>query len=242
MRPVEKKKPGDIVEYTTSMNETVAHTIKTQYKPYGDAKDPLAANIGAFCSYCEEPRALADIHIDHVEPKSKEGALYDWENFLLACNMCNSCKKDADVDLERTHFPHRDNTYMDFIYDESGRVTVNPALPKEEYEKAENLYNLVKMGRDPFGEGATRNRDFRWRTRFQTWNIAKKYLGKYEAGKSDLDDILELVKGYGHWSIWFTVFKGHDEVRKALIENTPGTCKACFDAENHYEPIARIDL
>ena len=53
MRPVEKKKPGDIVEYTTSMNETVAHTIKTQYKPYGDAKDPLAANIGAFCSYCE---------------------------------------------------------------------------------------------------------------------------------------------------------------------------------------------
>ena len=99
MRPVEKKKPGEIVEYTTSMNETVSHTIKTKYNPYGDAKDPLAANIGSFCSYCEEPRELADIHIDHVEPKSKEGALYDWENFLLSCNMCNSCKKDADVDL-----------------------------------------------------------------------------------------------------------------------------------------------
>ena len=78
---------------------------------------------------------------------------------------------------------------------------------------------------------------------FDNINLSKENLdeeiSKYEVGKSELDDILELVKGYGHWSIWFTVFKGHDEVRKALIENTPGTCKACFDAENHYEPITR---
>lgn len=239
MRPVEKKKPGDIVEYTTSMNETVTHTIKVEYKPYRSAKDALSANIGSFCSYCEELRKLADLHVDHIEPKSKEGALYDWENFLLACNICNSCKKDADVDIENTHFPHRDNTYLDFIYDESGRVKVNPDLPKEEYQKAERLYNLVKMGRDPWGEEATSLRDNRWSSRFETWNKAKRSLELYQAGNIEICDIMNSASSCGNWSIWFTVFKGYDEVRKALIEQTPGTCATCFDAENHYEPIAR---
>lgn len=239
MRPVEKMKPGEVVSFRTSMDVTVSHTIQKEYRPYSAAKEPLAANIGRFCSYCEEPRALADIHIEHVEPKSREGAMYEWENFLLSCNMCNSCKLDADVNIETTHFPHRDNTFLDFVYDESGRVKVNPDLPEEEFRKAENLYNLVKMGRNPWGEEAVSKRDFRWKGRYEAWNLAERYLLKYEAGNADLDDIIELSKGYGHWSIWFTVFKGHDEVRRALIERTPGTCASCFDAENHFEPIAR---
>ena len=239
MRPVEKKKTGESVEYVTSNNEVVSHTVQREYKPYATAKEPLAANLGSFCSYCEERRALADLHIDHIEPKSKTGALYDWENFLLSCNICNSCKLDGDVNLDNVHFPHRDNTFLDFIYDESGRVKVNPALPEDEYARALNLYNLVKMGRDPFSEEAASQRDFRWKSRFETWKLAVRYLDKYKSGMADVEDIIELSKGYGHWSIWFTVFKGIDEVRKALIEFTPGTCADCFDSENHFEPVAR---
>ena len=66
-----------------------------------------------------------------------------------------------------------------------------------------------------------------------------RYLDKYKSGMADVEDTIELSKGYGHWSIWFTVFKGIDEVRKALIEFTPGTCADCFDSENHFEPVAR---
>lgn len=239
MRPIEKKKPGETVEYVTSRNIKVEHKIQKEYKDYSDAKEPLAANIGKFCSYCEEARALGDIHVEHIAPKSKDGALCDWENFLLSCNICNSVKLTKDVNIEDIHFPHRDNTYLDFIYDESGRVKINPDLPPEEYSKAEKLYDIVKLKRDPSEKDTPSTSDFRWQHRLETWETAKRALGKYESGKNDLEDILDLVKTRGNWSIWFTVFKGHDEVRKALIENTPGTCAECFDAENHYEPMPR---
>lgn len=42
------------------------------------------------------------------------------------------------------------------------------------------------------------------------------------------------------WSIWFTVFKDHPEVRKELIDKFPGTAKDCFDPNNGYEPIACV--
>lgn len=53
MRPVEKKRPGELICYTDSNNQKIEHRIKEHYPDYGDAKFPLSANIGAFCSYCE---------------------------------------------------------------------------------------------------------------------------------------------------------------------------------------------
>lgn len=72
--------------------------------------------------------------------------------------------------------------------------------------------------------------------------LGKHISGKYIAGSVDVYTIVDLVKGHGCWSIWFTVFKGHDEVRKALIEEFPGTAASCFDAQNHFEPICRNPL
>lgn len=54
MRPVEKKRPGELICYTDSNNQKIEHRIKEHYPNYGDAKFPLSANIGAFCSYCED--------------------------------------------------------------------------------------------------------------------------------------------------------------------------------------------
>lgn len=124
----------------------------------------------------------------------------------------NSVKSNRTVDVENTHFPHRDNTYLDFVYDESGRVKVNPDLPSEEYVKAENLYNLVKLGRGPFGVAAASESDYRWRHRYETWKLASRYLKYYEANSIDLKTIIDLSMSQGNWSIWFTIFKGHDEV------------------------------
>lgn len=47
MRPVEKKRPGELICYTDSNNQKVEHRIKEHYPDYGDAKFPLSANIGA---------------------------------------------------------------------------------------------------------------------------------------------------------------------------------------------------
>lgn len=240
MRPVDKKKPGDVIEYETSMGEVESQEIATFYKPYGEAKDPLVANLGAFCSYCEEYRPIGDIHIEHIIPKCKSGDKYAWDNFLLSCNICNSCKLIANADPSDTHFPHLDNTYLDFVYDESGRVRVNLDLPDDEYKKAEKLYNLVKMNRGPQCAEDASSRDFRWMNRFETWTIAKRHLELYISGKIKIQDILTFVLCRGHWSIWFTVFKGYDEVRCALIKQIPGTCASCFDENNHFEPIIRV--
>lgn len=70
-------------------------------------------------------------------------------------------------------------------------------------------------------------------------DLAERYLNMYRRQKITLDVLLDLVKAYGYWSIWFTVFKTCDEVRAALINEFPGTAQGCFDAQNHYEPVAR---
>ena len=60
MRPVEKKKPDEAIKCLTSLGETKTVVIQHEYDPYRDAVEPLSANIGLFCSYCEEPRAIGD--------------------------------------------------------------------------------------------------------------------------------------------------------------------------------------
>lgn len=55
--------------------------IAIEFKEYGDARDPLIARLGDYCSYCEV--ALhSSVHVEHVRPKSKHGGLEKiWANF-----------------------------------------------------------------------------------------------------------------------------------------------------------------
>ena len=62
---------------------------------------------------------------------------------------------------------------------------------------------------------------------------------KYVARKWDEDDVISKAKDTGHWSVWFTVFAGSDAILSRLINDFKGTCRSCFDAENHYKPIPR---
>lgn len=43
------------------------------------------------CYLCESKESVTT-HIEHFKPKSKEGAKFEWENLLLACDHCNSIK------------------------------------------------------------------------------------------------------------------------------------------------------
>ena len=115
-------------------------------------------------------------------------------------------------------------------------VIVNPALTGDSYRHAENLLSLVGLNKDIV---SSTDADNRWMVRSVSWDLAKRYLLKYRAHEAGIDTIIDLVKARGSWSIWFTVFKGEDEVRKALIEQFPGTATDCFDAANHYEPVPR---
>jgi hypothetical protein len=238
MRPIVKKQPGETVTYEDSRGNIVNHTIQATYNDYRDAKLPLAGNFGYYCSYCDRSFDGVALEVEHMKAVENGGPKTDWNNFLLSCKLCNTVKS-TKLAGSNTHWPHLNNTFMDFIYEEDGRVKLNPQLSGLSKDGAQNLYDLVKLGR--YRKDAT-SMDFRWKKRVETWNTAKRFRDRYLAGKLDEYDIIEIAKITGCWSIWFTAFDGYDEVRKLLISEFAGTCSSCFDANNHYQPIPRNPL
>lgn len=238
MRPIEKKKYGEIVCYIDSKNQEIEHTIKENYPEYGDAKFPLASNVGQYCSYCEGNEKIHSLEVEHMAAKSKGGSPTAWNNFLLCCKICNTTKGTKVVNADY-HWPHLNNTFYSFIYDETGRVKVNDNIPALSQVRAQNLLNLANLQRYPGKDNPTSPKDFRWAHRIEAWNLASRYKERYLNGAITEDDIICLAKLKGQWSIWFTVFKGIDSVRARLISDFPGTCASCFDENNHFEPIER---
>lgn len=236
MRPVEKWDPAK------------DDRINENYPDYRQAKSSLCENLGKFCSYCEKAyNDERDLHVEHIQPKGFKDAngnyIYAhletaWSNFLLSCSTCNGKdnKDTKNVVYGSCHLPHLNNTFLSLCYKAGGVVEVNPSLNGKSADNARALLELVGLNKGPKDSSA---KDYRWKIRLEKWNLANIYLKKYLAGAVDAHTIVDLVKGHGCWSIWFTVFKGHDEVRKALIEEFPGTAASCFDAENHFEPICR---
>lgn len=222
--------------------------IREEYPNYRDAKPHLCRNLGTMCSYCEKAYTDGrDLHVEHVQPKgykdAEENALYAhletaWSNFLLACPTCNGPdnKGDKNVVLGHCHLPHLNNTFLSLRYRPGGVVEVNPVLSGLSAENADNLLRLVGLDKSP---RTSSPQDKRCLVRSEKWNLAQRYLDKYRRGRADVETIIDLAKGHGCWSIWFTVFQGCDEVREALIEQFPGTAARCFDASRHYEPVNR---
>lgn len=243
MRPLEKWACGEHV-----LIDGTEVAISSEYNPWRDAKPYLAHNFGIVCSYCEKAYAEArDLDVEHIQPKNLKDAAgnlkydqlkYKWSNFLLSCRTCNGSdnKGSKDVIYGQCHLPHLNNTFLSLVYKAGGVVIANPNLQGASFDNAKALLELVGLNKGPKD---SRQGDTRWKTRFETWEKAERYLAKYNEGKTDIETIIDLVKAKGGWSIWFTVFKDRDEVRRALIDEFEGTAKNCFDPDNHYEPIPR---
>jgi len=238
MRPVTKADVGD----TLVLKGGSHHIIRADYSPYRKAKPALRANLGDYCSYCEVPIFVErNIEVEHIQPKglTKYSVLKTrWSNFLLSCSTCNAPdnKDTKDVVLGDCHLPHRNNTFKSLEYKAGGVVIVNPILSGISRVHAQALLELVGLDKSPITSNPT---DTRWEGRSINWNLANRYLQKYIRHEIDVDSIIELVMSRGYWSIWYTVFKGCDEIRRRLISDFPGTCASCFDEHNHYEPIDR---
>ncbi len=241
MRPVVKLNPG-----TYTMQDESTLRIENTYNHYQDAKPALVYNLGKFCSYCEDAyHQERDLHVEHVQPKGYEEngvKIYahlekEWSNFLLSCATCNGPdnKDTQNVVLNECHLPHLNNTFKSLVYKAGGVVEVNPELTGDAYAHAKALIELVGLDKSP---ATSCKGDTRWKKRSKDWNIAQDYKDKYKEGRIEIKTITDLVENGGGWSIWFTVFRGYDEVRKALLE-FPGTAKQFFDAANHYEPLDR---
>lgn len=106
--------PGDLNELYQTLKgialrkETVKNdAIDKLPALYGRSRRQLIANIGQYCSYCEMPVATG-LAVEHMLPKS-EFPLFSlvWDNFLLACPLCNSFKNDKpDRDTGKSASPN----------------------------------------------------------------------------------------------------------------------------------------
>lgn len=201
---------------------------KATYKPYGKAKLVLFEAIGSFCSYCERQgfhSALDVEHIKHVEKGKNNPKEVDWDNFLLSCTNCNSCKLTKEI--IGILLPHKDNTYELFDYLESGYIKPHPSLSEEKKKQAVALINLLRLDRVQYRKGYNTTvysgNDTLWADRKKVWEIAQLFLIKYQNGNCDIETIKYLALPNGFWSIWMRAFETFPEVQKELINSFKGT-------------------
>lgn len=245
MRPIVKKNINETIALFEHIEDipTQQHVIHEDYLQYGEARKVLLANLGNYCSYCEgyfENGAI--LQTEHVQPKGFEvngikpyaNLKTKWSNFLLACATCNGPgnKGQKDVILDEIHLPHRNNTFLSFIYKEAGVVEVNPTLSATSQQHAKALMELVGLDKK---DSET---DMRCEVRRQMWNKAVQCRQIYMRKETTLENLMNVIRTSSCWSIWYTVFQGIDEVKKAMLD-FPGTEKTCFDPNNHFNPVYR---
>jgi uncharacterized protein (TIGR02646 family) len=205
---------------------------------YEDAKPNLAARIGRYCSYCERPVNTV-LAVEHIQPKNLEAYKHligRWENFLLACVNCNSCKKDGDIVLANVLLPDRDNTFAAFSYSADGSVTPAPHLGAGIEGKASKTLEVTGLDKkicttqDENGKQVALDRVSQ---RMEAWAIA-------EEGRTDVltdpanvairRSLINLAIATGFFSIWMTVLAAEPDIRNCLIDAFPGTRgSGCFD-------------
>jgi uncharacterized protein (TIGR02646 family) len=212
-----------------------------EYRPYSDALDDLLAQLGFFCSYCEQPITHAP-EVEHVQPKSLVPNLeYRWENFLLGCKSCNSVKGNTPVDPAIVAFPDQDNTLRALEFHQDGRVTLAPGLGADAIALMDETIKLVKLHRHPSGickDDRPTPRDRRFQFRLDVWELAMLMLDRYQEEPNTADLIADhLAPAKGFFSVWMTVFNDHPAMLQRLIAAFPGTDRTCFDLNGH--PISR---
>jgi uncharacterized protein (TIGR02646 family) len=224
------------------------------FTDYREARDPLMAQIGKYCSYCE--RILSDPEVEHQEPKANLKYAHralDWDNFLLACTTCNRQKGIKDPRQDTIYFPDEANTACAFRHDEAS----NQVYPRfdvkthpDEHAMAERTIALTNLNRrlDEFkadDKTGVRREDLRWMHRKDAWEVANRALQRHltdgALSQKDIESIRELALKTGFFSVWLTVFANEPDVCNDLIAAFVGTRLTCFDPQTGH-PIANITL
>lgn len=209
----------------------VSPVPRGRFNKYRDAFAKLEERLGEYCSYCER-RIESNLAVEHIKPKEEYKRLeIFWYNYLLACTSCNSCKSHGSLNLDDYLWPYRDNTYLAFNYDRSGRLQPNPLINKPIQQKATATLKLLGLHKlIP---------DKRARKRKEIYGLATKQLNRLVLNDTaDIrESIVEIMTGRGGWSIWVHVFKDRPDMVKLFIDAIPGTSTECFDATT--TPIKR---
>lgn len=123
---------------------------------YGTAAGLLGVQLGRFCSFCEQyvPTGPA---VEHVAPKSQYPLFYvAWDNFLLACPVCNSIKRERPLrdDKMFTPKPADEVEYFKkikdrYLWPQWYAEVYRDTKPRLEYEDAAGTWRTVTYPVEP---------------------------------------------------------------------------------------------
>lgn len=213
--------------------------LTNDFADYEDAKPYLVARIGRYCSYCERP-VNTMLAVEHIQPKALtayQNLVGRWDNFLLACVNCNSCKKDKDIILANVLLPDRDNTFGAFSYSADGNLT--PASHLDVGTKAMATVIMGATGLDKkicttVDENGKQVALDRVSQRMEAWALAEDSRDEIlrDPSNSALHrNVIKLATAVGFFSIWMTVFAADRTMRNGLIDAFGGTRgSGCFDS------------
>jgi uncharacterized protein (TIGR02646 family) len=211
------------------------------YTNYQDAGPDLQARLGDYCSYCER-QIETNLAVEHVQPKDLQPALRNtWTNFLLGCVHCNSSKGAQPVSLPEFLWPDLDNTVAAFEYGEAGLVSPRAGLSAALRQKAEALIRLTGLDKDPGNPNLTRRpttSDRRWEKRREAWLKAEwcRSILTQQDTPQTRELIVEVAKGRGMFSIYWTQFVDDADMKRRLREAFVGTAHVCFDPTENPVP------
>jgi hypothetical protein len=205
---------------------------------YKDAKRYLVARMGPYCSYCER-YVCTMLAVEHIQPKTLpaySNFIGRWDNFLLACVNCNSCKKDKDILLADVLLPDRDNTFMAFNYLPDGSVKPAPHLDDNVERMAIRILEVTGLDKEI---GTTQDENGKLvpldsvSQRMQAWLNAESSLEDLQTSPTNpalRSQIVRNATATGFFSIWMTVFALDVDMRNRLIDAFAGTRgSGCFD-------------
>jgi hypothetical protein len=177
--------------------------------------------------------------VEHIQPKglaAYSNLIGRWNNFLLACVNCNSCKKNEDIALANVLLPDRDNTFVAFTYLPDGSVAPAPHLSARTREMAASILSATGLEKaicETLDENGKQVALDRVSQRMEAWAEAEESRAEILANPGNLAvrrSAIRLAVATGYFSIWMTVFAADPEMRNRLIDAFVGTRgSGCFE-------------
>ena len=204
----------------------------TPYTKYRDAMPYLVERIGAFCSYCEM-EISNEPDVEHVQPKSRNGAADMLENFLIGCKKCNKIKSNKNPNRANHLWPDEDNTFVAYEYYNEIFVRPSAIIQGTSIEElARNTLDLTGIDRLPsniFLPSKKVKKDRRWQKRREAWGRAELALKRWRNNPNNelCEQIADTAVSIGFYSIWVQKFAAEPDVLAAIKAQFPNT----------YEPI-----
>ena len=178
----------------------------------------------------------SSLAVEHIRPQAHNPpAIADtWENYLLSCANCNSCKRATNITPADVLLPDRDNTFKAFDLNPDGSLCVHATLNGPVSALAQATLDLFKLGtrvgnvKDLNGVLVENDRIDDRMDALKQATLARATWDENPT-PAQLASIVFSAKNTGFFSMWMRAFEDVPTIRQEFIKAFTGTDPGCFD-------------